>query len=76
MIRVTQHALDRYRERIAPVSEEEARDAILAHITVINIALAFGAPCVRCGDGMRLLMKDGAITTVLAPEMRLGRVAA
>lgn len=57
MLRVTAHALQRYRERVAPVSEEEALAAILSHITMINIALAFGAPCVRCPNGMRIMLR-------------------
>lgn len=76
MIHVTQHALNRFKERIRPASDEEAREAILSHITVLNIALAFGAPCVRCGDGMRIVLKGGAVTTVFGPDMRLGRLAA
>lgn len=76
MIHVTDHALRRFQERIRPVSKEEAREAILSHITALNIALAFGAPCVRCGDGMRIVLKGEAVTTVFGPDMRLGRMAA
>lgn len=75
MIHVTAHAVQRYQERIAPVSREEAMAAILSHGRALETAARFGAPCVRCGDGMRIVLADGHVTTVLAPEMRLGRAA-
>lgn len=75
MIHVTQHALDRYQERVAPCGMTEARRRILAHINALEIANDFGAPCVRNGDGIGFVVKDGAVTTILGRNMRLGPVA-
>lgn len=72
MIHVTRHAKERYQERVAHVSLEEAEQAILRHETVLDIANRFGARCVRNGDGVGFLVKGGAVVSVLAPNMPLG----
>jgi hypothetical protein len=53
-VHVTEHAIDRYIERIAPVGRDAARAAIAAAAPAILIASAFGAHTVRLGNGARL----------------------
>jgi hypothetical protein len=74
MIHVTDHAVRRFQERIAAVGIGEARRRILSYLPMLEIAHDFGAPVVRTGDGMGLVLKHGAVVTVLAPGMRIGPV--
>jgi hypothetical protein len=74
MIHVTEHAIRRYIERIAPVGMGEAKRRILAHLPALERAAAFGAPCVRNGNGVGFLLKGNSVTTVLSPDMPLGPV--
>jgi len=73
VIQVTLHAIQRFQERIAAVDAAEARRRILQHEPAMLVAVRFGARCVRCPDGMRLILQDGFVTTVFGREMRLGR---
>lgn len=72
-MKITNHAILRYQERIAAVGIGEARRRILEHETVLTIAADFGAPVVRNSDGVRFVIKNGAVVTVLAPGMPIGR---
>jgi hypothetical protein len=74
VIRVSKHAIDRYLERIAPVSREEAHRRIIAHLPAFQVAHKFGAPMVRDGDGVGYLIQGGWVRTVFAPHMRMGPV--
>lgn len=76
-VHVTQHAIDRYVERIAPVDREVARRTIAAAAPAIETAAAFGAHTVRLGNGAKLVIRGPsaglgtgssriAVTTVLA----------
>ena len=77
MIRVSDHAVLRYRERVCDVSDEAARQSILSHAGAIRTAIGFGAPVVRCGDGTRLVIDGDTVVTVLGPGMRsAARIAA
>lgn len=75
MIHVTAHAITRYQERVAAISDEDVRARIARHESALSAAVRFGAPCVRTAEGVRFLIRDRAVVTVLGPEMRLGRVA-
>lgn len=74
MIHITDHAIARYQERVAAVETGEARRRIMVHEHALNVAVEFGAPCVRNSDGVRFLVRAGSVVTVFAPDMRLGRV--
>lgn len=65
MIHITRHALTRYQERVRPVSEAEARQALSS--TAIQLAIQIGAPFVKLGTGQHVVIEDGRIVTVL-PE--------
>lgn len=66
MIHVTLHAAQRYVERVNPrLSVSEAVEAIRRHGPVIEIAIRERAPIVKLGTGQKLVLKGGAIVTVL-----------
>lgn len=56
-VHVTEHAIDRYCERIANVPREQARAAMLASERAILFAAAFGAHTVRIGCGAKLVLR-------------------
>lgn len=63
-ITVTRHAIERYQERVEPVSDDEA----VARLScpAIEKAAAFGARYVVLGCGNRAVIVDGHVVTVLA----------
>lgn len=66
MIHVAHHAAERYVERVNPrLTIAEAVDAIRRHTRVIEIAIRERAPIVKLGSGQKLVLKGGAIVTVL-----------
>jgi hypothetical protein len=66
MIHITAHAIARYRERVADLSDEAIR-AILSS-PAIQAAAVFGAKYVRLGTGQRVVISEGAIVTILPSE--------
>lgn len=74
MIRVSAHAVERYRERVCPCSKAEARRRILVHTVALEKAVAFGACCVRTGGGVGLVLSGNTVSTVFGAGMRLGPV--
>ena len=62
-IHVTKHAIERFQERVAHVTDEEARIAMTAPI--IELAATFGECFVRLPGGQRIAVKDNAVVTVL-----------
>lgn len=65
MMRVTRHAVERYQERIEPVTKAEARARIRASVVAVHQAAAFGATVVRMGDGTKLILEGTCVVTVL-----------
>lgn len=63
---VSQHAAERFRERVAPhLTLDQARAEINSHATAIETAIEFGAPTVILGCGARLCITADTVTTVL-----------
>lgn len=62
MILITKHAFDRYRERIADLSDA----AIIAALDTpaMQTAVQFGARAVILGTGHRAVLRDGVIVTI------------
>lgn len=60
--RVSQHAIERYQQRVADVSEAEAEAALST--PAIKAAAAFGAEFVRLGTGHRVTLQNGVVVTV------------
>lgn len=73
MITVTDHAVRRYQERVADVSDDEARSAMTSPAVIC--AADFGAPFVRLGTGQRIVIHGHAIITVLPADKWLGSLA-
>lgn len=64
-LHVSSHAIERYQERIANVSDDEARAALSSR--AIQLAASFGARFVRLATGHRVAIADNTVTTVLPP---------
>jgi hypothetical protein len=62
---VTDHAVNRYVERVANVDHDVARDCIMSARAVIDIAADFGCRCVLLGNGARLKLAGDVVVTVL-----------
>lgn len=63
MIHVTRHAIERYQERVANVSDDDAREALSTR--ALQVAAQFGARFVRLATGHRVLVENGCAITVL-----------
>jgi hypothetical protein len=68
MTHVTRHAVSRYRERVADVTEQQAEAALSC--PAIMAAIEIGAPCVRLGTGHRAIIEGGFVVTVIPPESK------
>lgn len=62
-LRVTDHAITRYRERVARLPAEQVR-AILTSEIVLQ-AITFGARYIRLGTGQRIVLDGDTVVTVL-----------
>lgn len=56
-VHVTDHAVARYRERIAPVTAADARRVLQAAERACELAAGFGAHTVRLGNGAKLVLR-------------------
>ena len=66
MATITNHALQRYIERVAPVPLREAREAIEHAFPAIHCAARIGCTLVVLGNGARLRLDGDKVVTVLA----------
>ncbi|KPH67546.1 hypothetical protein [Novosphingobium sp. ST904] len=66
VLRVSGHAIQRYQERVANVSADEARAALST--PVIQAAANFGARFVRLGTGHRVCIQNHVVLSVLPAE--------
>lgn len=68
---VTEHAALRWIERVRPgLVYSQAVAEISFHGRAIETAIAFGARSVKLGCGARLVIKGGAVVTVLSRDQR------
>lgn len=65
---ITQHAIDRYIERVAVVTQDEARRRLALAEKVVLVAAAFGCCSVKLGCGARLALCGAKIVTVYPPH--------
>lgn len=65
VVEITQHAVDRYRERIADIDPPAARAAMST--PAVQLAADFGASFVKIATGHRLVVKQHRVITVLMP---------
>jgi hypothetical protein len=75
MIRVTRHAVHRYRERVRAVSEDEAR-VILSSAAIARAADFAGLAhvFVRIAGNFRVAVQDHTVVTVLPAEQYRAQV--
>jgi hypothetical protein len=74
MIHITAHAIQRFIERVAKVSVQDARERLSSPAVIA--AAKFGAHYVRLGTGQRIVIQDGKVITVLPSEHRRGAMGA
>jgi hypothetical protein len=60
---VSPHAIRRYQERVADVSDDEAYEALSSRAVVC--AAQFGAHYVKLSGGQRVVVDGGSVVTVL-----------
>lgn len=72
MIRVTAHAIERFIERVAAVTPEQAQQALSSPI--IRRAIEFGAKYVKLARGQHVVIEGATIVTVLPKEHPIGRM--
>lgn len=65
MIQVTNHAVQRYQERVEHLPARSIRALIRTHACAIETAAGFGCDTVICGDGTRLKLKGRVVATVI-----------
>ncbi len=65
-LHVTAHAISRFRERVARVSEAEARAALTSR--TICLAADQHAPFVKLGTGQHVVIEDHRVITVLPAD--------
>lgn len=70
---VTDHAVQRYRERVRNCSDSEARTALSS--MAVHAAVSIGAPYVRLPTGQRILIHGGVIITVLPSNTARGAMS-
>jgi hypothetical protein len=70
VITVTHHACERFVERVAACSIDDARDRILGSSRAIETAAAFGCAIVKLGGGARLILEGLTVVTVYERHAR------
>jgi hypothetical protein len=69
-VRISSHAISRYRERVAPrLTMAEAIEALSS--PTIRRAAEFGAAYVRLGAGQRIALDGFVVVTVLPRDQRV-----
>lgn len=56
-VHVTEHAIDRYIERIAPIGRDQARAVMQSAEGIIQAAANIGVHTVRLGNGAKLVLR-------------------
>lgn len=64
LVEITEHAIDRWIERVECVHRCDARAAMLKHERVIRIAADFGAHFVKVRPRVRLVLRGLSVVTV------------
>ena len=67
-MRVSEHAIARYRERVAPVSEKQAREVLGGEF--IRKACEFGADTIVLRNGSIVVIEGDCVVTVLPKGSR------
>jgi hypothetical protein len=65
MIHITDHAIDRYIERVAICTRDEARAEMMTAERGIEAAQTIGCRIVRMHNGAKLCLRGGAVVTVM-----------
>lgn len=63
MVHITQHAIERFQERVENLPDDAVVDRL--RCPAVLKAAAFGAPIVRLATGHRIVLQNGSVVTVL-----------
>lgn len=66
-IHVTQHAVQRYQERVSNLPDEQVRASLAAN-PAVRRAVNFGAPFVKLPGGQRVVLYKGRVITILPKD--------
>lgn len=73
MIHVSAHAIQRFQERVDNIPADQVV-SLLRQNRAVQSAISFGATYVKLGTGQRIVLKNGAIVTVLPSDHKKGRM--
>lgn len=65
-VTVSRHAMDRYRERVANVSDREIFEALTT--PTFELAVELGAPMVKLPGGHHAVLREDTVVTVLPSD--------
>lgn len=65
---ITQHAIERFQQRVRPCSDEEARSCLSCR--GIITAIEFGARLVKLGTGQRVILRGQTVVTVIPADRK------
>lgn len=63
---ITDHAVERFQQRVRPCTADEARTALSS--PAVQAAALFGAQFVRLATGHRIALKGHVVMTVIPPD--------
>lgn len=66
-VTVSRHAMDRYRERVADVSDREIYEALTT--PTFELAVELGAPMVKLATGHHAVLRQDTVVTVLPSDV-------
>jgi hypothetical protein len=69
---VSKHAIDRYRERVADLSDREIIRALTC--PTIKLAVSLGAPAVKLPAGQHVMISGSTIITVLPKDVTVATI--
>lgn len=67
---ITAHAIQRWTERVEPISHDEAAERLMSCRRAVLAAESIGCQSVRLGNGARLVLQGATIVTVYPSDRR------
>lgn len=71
-VTVSRHAMDRYREQVADLSDHEIFAALSG--PTFELAVEIGAPFVKLASGHHVVIREATVVTILTADRGLGQL--